>query len=56
MFSKTSFSDNCLNNEVTVGPKPGPDSPIGFKGLSLGPRDPKGPPKNCGTRESMAGI
>jgi len=56
MYSKTSFSDNCLNNEVTVGPKPGPDSPIGFKGLSLGPLDPKGPPKNCGTRESMAGI
>jgi len=56
MNSKTSFSDNCFNNEVTVGPKPGLDLPLGFKGLSLGPLDPKGPPKNCGMRESLAGI
>jgi len=27
----------------------GPDLPIGFKGLSLGPEDPRGPPANCGT-------
>ena len=29
------------------------DLPIGY---SLGPQDPKGPPKKCGTQESMAGI
>jgi len=28
---------------------PGPDSPIGCIGLSLGPQDPRGPPTNCGT-------
>ena len=28
----------------------GPDLPIGYVGLSLGPQDPRGPPTNCGTR------
>jgi len=23
---------------------------VGYIGLSLGPQDPRGPPKNCGTR------
>jgi len=27
----------------------GPDFPIGFKDLSLGYQDPRGPPTNCGT-------
>jgi len=27
----------------------GPDLPIGYAGLSLGPQDPRGPPKNCCT-------
>ena len=27
----------------------GPDLPIGYIGLSLGPQDPRGPPGNCGT-------
>ena len=28
---------------------PGPDLPIGYVGLSLGPQDPRGPPTNFGT-------
>ena len=27
----------------------GPDLPISYIGLSLGPRDQRGPPANCGT-------
>jgi len=27
----------------------GPDLPISYIGLSLGPQDPRGPPTNCGT-------
>jgi len=27
----------------------GPDLPIGYIDLSLGPQDPRGPPINCGT-------
>jgi len=30
-------------------PGAGPDLPIDYIGLSLGPQDPKGPPTNCGT-------
>jgi len=29
----------------------GPDLPIGYIGLSLGPQDPRGAPANCGTHK-----
>jgi len=28
----------------------GPDLPIGYIGLNVGPQDPRGPPGNCGTQ------
>ena len=31
----------------------GPDLPIGYVGLSLGPQDPRGPPTNCGTHSQF---
>jgi len=36
----------CRNDE---GVHAGPDLPIGYIGLSLGPQDPRGPPTNCDT-------
>jgi len=35
---------------------PGPDLPIGYIGLSLGPQDPRGAPTIVVRIESMAGI
>ena len=32
---------------------PGPDMPIGYIGLSLGPQDPRGPPANCGAHSQL---
>ena len=34
----------------------GSDLPIGYVGLGLGLRDPRGPPANCGAIVSIAGI
>jgi len=34
----------------------GPDLPIGYIGLSLGPQDPRGPQKTVVRIESMTGI
>jgi len=35
--------------EIYEGLAAGPDLPIGYIGLSLGPQDPRWPPTNCGT-------
>jgi len=41
------FSDgNCSSSIYLLA---GPDLPIGYIGLSLGPQDSRGPPANCGT-------
>jgi len=42
---KITVSENDINDILQTGP----DLPIGYIGLSLGPQDPRGPPTNCGT-------
>jgi len=48
-----SFMYRCFIYDVM---EPVLDLPIGYIGLSLGPQDPRGPPKNCGTHRVNAGI
>jgi len=44
-----SYKRSEIRTILRSGIQAGPDLPIGYIGLSLGPQDPRGPPANCGT-------
>jgi len=46
MMSNYDVTKNSHQTQMTPSV---PDLPIGYIGLNLGPQDPRGSPKNCGT-------